>query len=128
MYQYLSSNSDDDQPPPRRQRMIRPRINFNLDNFNGRFRLSRNLAENVLLSIGANLQPSTWRNNSIQPRQQLLLTIRFMATNGFYELVGDAHCVSNSTLCRVTKRVVSEITRIFFRKQLIGLLILQTLR
>ena len=48
-------SDSDDEVQPRRERIFRPRINFNLENFKERFRVTRPQAEIVLHFIGGQL-------------------------------------------------------------------------
>lgn len=96
----------------RRQRHFKPRINFDPAadwEFREKFRLTRQSVTLLENEISANIQHDTDRNMALSPRRQLLLFLRFAATDGFYHLVGDAHGVSKATVCRVVHRVADAV-------------------
>ncbi|MCP4486170.1 MAG: hypothetical protein GY820_02455 [Gammaproteobacteria bacterium] len=99
----------------RRKRKFKNRINFTPDNFSGTFRFTRVGIAEILRVLGPHLQPETGRSFSLSSEEQLLIGIRFYATNGFYKLVGDAHGVSEQTVCQVVKRVTRLINEHLFR-------------
>ncbi|XP_043217108.1 putative nuclease HARBI1 [Amphibalanus amphitrite] len=94
-------------------RVVRPRINGDEDlsptKFRERFRLERAVVEKILHFIGDDLAHDTDRNHALTPKQQLLLTLRFLATGSFYHVVGDAHGPSKATVYRAVHRAVEAI-------------------
>jgi hypothetical protein len=80
----------------RRQRIFRPRINFSIIDFSIRFRLNTITIEKILNEIGIKLQHDSDRNQALSPEKQLLLAIRYLATGGHMQLVGDAHGLSKA--------------------------------
>ena len=76
-------------PINQQQRLVHQRINFNINNFEGTFRISRNIAENLLRSINHLLKHNTQRNK-LYLLSNNLITLRFFATNSFYSC-GDVH-------------------------------------
>lgn len=111
----LFSDSDDDEPiMQRRERNFKKRINFGPDDFRQRFRLSRTQADMLINSIGDLLGSHTRRNHALSPEQKILTALRFLATGGFYKLNGDAHGVSDSTICRSVRSVVEAINQRLF--------------
>jgi hypothetical protein len=95
----LSSTSSDehDVEPPRRParriRFIRDRENpFELQDdveFKKRFRLNKTTLMKLVHLIGDAIEPRTRRNKSLDARAQILITLRFYATGGFLELIGE---------------------------------------
>ncbi len=96
-------------------RNFRARINFEPDFFEGTFRLTRVGVQEILDIVGQYLTPETARNRSLSAEEQLLVAIRFYSTDGFYRLVGDAHGVSDPTVCRIVHKVTSLINQKLFR-------------
>ncbi len=105
---------------PRQPRQFHEKINFVFENsaekFEERFRLPEELVEEILARIRARLQHETERNYTLSPKQQLLLALHFLATNGFYHLVGDSNGPSKATVCRVIQRVVNAINDEYFHQ------------
>lgn len=64
--------------------------------------------------VSHNLLRDTNQNHALTPHQQLLTSLRFLATNGFYHLIRDAHGLSESSVYRSVKAVVSSINDEFF--------------
>ncbi len=114
------SDEEDVDRPPRKRRQFRERINFTFpgspEKFEERFRLPENLLDEIVARIAAYLQHETERNYALSPKQQLLLALHFLATNGFYHLVGDSNGPSKASVCRVIKRVVNAINDDFFHE------------
>ena len=97
----------------RRPREFKERINFSYDHadFVQRFRLSQETVHYLEERIGHHLQRNSNRNHALTPSQQILTSLRFLATNGFYHLIRDSHGPSESSVCVVLKdfvRVVNE--------------------
>ena len=78
------------------------------------FRIPQQIIDNTLLDIGGQLSYPTNRNHCLSAEQQLKLTLRFMASNGFYTLVGDAHGVHQLTVCRAVKRTTNLLVEKYF--------------
>lgn len=102
-------SSDDDQDVPR-ERVFRPRVNFEVEEFVARFRLSPAECDNVLNVIGPRIAHGSGRNQALSERQQLLLTLRFLASNSHFGVLADAHGIDKSTVSRAVHRVVDAIT------------------
>jgi hypothetical protein len=115
----LSSDEDDQEPLrrlPRRIRFIRDRENpFDLhdNDFKKRFRLNKATVMNLVHLIGHTLEPRTHRNKSLDARCQIVITLRFYATGGFLELIGDCMHIHKSNICRVIRRVTCQIAQLF---------------
>jgi hypothetical protein len=118
----LSSTSSDehDVEPPRRParriRFIRDRENpFELHDdveFKKRFRLNKTTLMNLVHLIGDAIEPRTRRNKSLDARAQILITLRFYATGGFLELIGDYMHIHKSNICRTIRRVTNQIAQL----------------
>ncbi len=99
-----------------RHRNYKERINFNPDLFEGTFRLTREGVHDILDMLNPFLQPETGRIRSLSSEEQFLVALRFYSTDGYYRLVGDAHSLSDSSVCRVVKKVTSAINVHLFRE------------
>jgi hypothetical protein len=64
---------------------------------------------NLVHLIGHTLEPRTHRNKSIDARCQIVITLRFYATGGFLELIGDCMHIHKSNICRVIRSVTCQI-------------------
>ena len=96
------------------QRTFRPRINMGPDDFEQRFRLSRDAFEIVLGRIVHRLQHSTGKSGALSPAQQLLISLRFLAAGSHYKVIGDSHSVSKASVCRCIHNCVAAINDILF--------------
>jgi hypothetical protein len=67
---------------------------------------------NLVHLIGDAIEPRTRRNKSLDARAQILITLRFYATGGFLELIGDYMHIHKSNICRIIRRVTSQIARL----------------
>ena len=108
---YSDSSEEDCQV----ERIYRERTNFDFDvsDFQERFRVSHHLLECLTNKLAENLIYDSERNMALTVKQQLLLTLRFLASNGFYNLTGDAHGIHKSTVCRTVKRVTRSINNLY---------------
>ena len=110
-----SSDSDEDNNIKTMQRTNNIRINFNIDNFQDSFRLTRVLAENILRDIAPNLEYTSHRNNALTPEQQFLITLRYFASNSHFQILGHAHGMHKSTVCRAIQRTIKALVDTFFQ-------------
>ena len=85
-----------------------------LDDFVQRFRLQRHQVDLLENTRGGFLQHGTHQNHALSARQQMLLTLRYLADGGRLRLVGDAHGVDKSTMSRVIERVTTVINEQLF--------------
>jgi len=123
MHQLLMTSSEsedhsDQEYAPRRNKVFRPRINF--ENFEGfefkeRFRMAFDEVEFVLQKIGHHLRHPTSQNQALTPKQQLLTTLHWLGNGGQYHLTSDAHGLSKATVCRAVHRVVDTIVNHLFQ-------------
>ncbi|XP_044262631.1 putative nuclease HARBI1 [Tribolium madens] len=113
-----SSESDYEEPerPVRRIRFIRDRENpfemLDEYDFKKRFRLNKATVTYLVHTIGDRVAPKTQRNKSLSAQTQFLIALRFYATGGFLELVGDWMHVHKSSICRIIQKVTREIARL----------------
>ena len=90
-----SSDSSSEENINNQHRRVHTRINFDLiiGDHKEAFRFPQQIIDNILIDIGEELSYPTDGNRSLTAEQQLKLTLRFVASNGFYRLIGDAHGV-----------------------------------
>ena len=88
---------------------------FNDVEFQKRYRLQKQTVMRLVNHIGQNIEPVTRRNQSITAINQILITLRFLATGSFYILLGDDMNVHKSTTCRIIKKVVPQIAALHDR-------------
>ena len=101
----------------RRPRVFLQRQHFLIDaNFAQRFRVSPETATRLENILGPHLMHRTRRNDALSPREQVLTTLRFLATNGFYHLIRDAHGPSEATICHTIRRVSLLINHLLFEE------------
>ena len=100
-----------------RKKTFRPRINMGLTDFEFRFRLTSSQFEEVLSVIKASVEYNSGRSAALSAHEQLLITLRFLATGAFYRLVGDSHGISKSSVCRCVQRCVTAINNCLFHSQ-----------
>lgn len=98
------------------QRIFREATNlfqsYSDEEFYQRFRLTKESVVNVLDIIGPNISPITQRNKSITALNQLLLTLRFLATGTFQNIIGDVIGIYKTTVYRILKKVLSAIANL----------------
>ena len=110
-----SSDSDEELLYPSKKRKVFPnRVPYDNDDFEARFRLSRQQFDYVLSRISERISHRSRRSAASTPEEQLLLTMRFLATGSFYAVVGDCHGFSKSTVCRAVHRCVHAINNELF--------------
>ena len=97
-------------------RVFLPRCHFEVDgDWNQRYRLQEGTVNMILERIKPRLILAN-RKGTISPRQQLLTALRFYSTNSFYHVVRDAHGPSESSVCRIVRRVTESINAEFFEE------------
>lgn len=102
------------------RRIVRPRINFSFmltGSFKERFRVAPSVATNILNIIGPIISHRTLKNDALDARQQLLISLHFFGGGSQYHCVGDMHGIHASTVCRIINRVCRAIINTLFRSQ-----------
>ena len=79
----------------RRIRRYKERINFDLVGFafTERYRFSTLQVEELLFDLGTHLQPEKTGGHNIDPRQKLLIALRYYASGDFCYTIEDTHGV-----------------------------------
>lgn len=94
------------------------RINFNIfgdAQFKEYFRLSIHSVNIVLNNIGPIIEHNTTKNEAVDARQQLLLTLHWLGSGCQFHAVGAMHGISKSTICRTIHRVLGTIVNTMFQ-------------
>ena len=81
------------------------------DEVRRRYRFSTDNIDRLVRLVEPTLQRRTRRNRALTVRQQLLMTLRFLATGAFLQVIGDTFGVDVATV----SRVVTEVTDCLFR-------------
>lgn len=98
-------------------RRNRPRVyrdRFDINDYSDeelfeRIRLQRDSFTELVNRLSPHLPNSSFRNKSISKRQQVYIALRFYATGGFLQLVGDAFGVHKSSVCRIVHKVTDAL-------------------
>ncbi len=77
-----------------------------------RYRFHRNDIAYILELIEPQLRRRTGRSQSLTPREQLLVALRFYATGSIQLLVGDAGGLSQSSVSRAINNVTNALVRL----------------
>ncbi|KAI4454285.1 hypothetical protein MML48_10g00001223 [Holotrichia oblita] len=80
--------------------------NWDDKEFIKRYRVSKETVNILLEHIAEQLRPATDRNYAVAPLQQLLLTLRYLATGSFYITVGDYGGVHKSTAGKIIQKCI----------------------
>nr|XP_008196223.1 PREDICTED: putative nuclease HARBI1 isoform X1 [Tribolium castaneum]XP_015837582.1 PREDICTED: putative nuclease HARBI1 isoform X1 [Tribolium castaneum]XP_015837583.1 PREDICTED: putative nuclease HARBI1 isoform X1 [Tribolium castaneum] len=120
LWESSSSSESENEEPERtvvqRMRFIRDRENsfeiLDEHAFKKRFRLNKATVMHLVDIIGDRVALKTQRNKSLSAQTQMLIALRFYATGGFLELLGDWIHVHKSNICRVIQRVTHDIARL----------------
>lgn len=78
---------------------------YNDDEFEQRYRFSKNGVRHILDLINGELQKHTNRNNPVPPELQLLIALRFYATGSFHMMDADLFGVHQTTVTRIVHKV-----------------------
>ena len=79
-----------------------------------RYRFSRESVEFIIDMLASDLERPTGRNRALKPEEQVLVALRFLASGGFLEVLGDT--VGGIPKCTVS-RIVSSVSTALARKQ-----------
>lgn len=98
----------------RKLRTLQQRIDadyFTDDEFKNRFRFTKDSVEYIMNLISEDLNMDA-RGSPLNPRQQIMITLRYYATGCFQTVAGDLIGVSQSTACRIVHKVSRSIARL----------------
>ena len=98
----------------RRRKLFTARIKMGISDFKERFRLEPHQVDQLLLTIGPDLQQPTSRSGALSPKQQILITLRFLATGSFYKVIADSLGFSKATVGVCIRRCVAAINTHLF--------------
>lgn len=80
--------------------------------FRKRFRMSKQVFQELLHEIGPNLQRDDQRGYPVAPELQLMIALRFYAMGCTQTVTGDLVGVSQSTVCRTIEKVTQIIAKL----------------
>lgn len=92
----------------------RSRIRYECDDLNDgefemRFRLPRDMIDELVGRIRSKIELPKCRNNPISPKLQVLITLRFYASGAFQCVIGDLFGVSQKSVSRIIGKVSNAI-------------------
>ncbi|XP_044750059.1 putative nuclease HARBI1 isoform X2 [Coccinella septempunctata] len=85
---------------------------YNDAEFKHRFRFHKNSVMELLHKIGEKIEAPTKRNRALNAKMQIIVALRFYATGGFQMTIGDHVNITKPTVCRIVKRVSTEIAKL----------------
>ena len=88
------------------RRELDPLNTYTENELRARFRFGRAGIEYIVNLVKEEISPNTRRSYSLSASTQVLLTLRFLASRSFLEVIGDTfHSVDKSTVSRVVRRI-----------------------
>ncbi|XP_052218400.1 putative nuclease HARBI1 [Dreissena polymorpha] len=91
--------------PRQFRRIDRQETDLTDDEVRRRYRFSSDNIDRLVRLLEPSLQRPTRRNKALTVRQQLLLTLRFLASGAFLQIIGDTFGVDIATVSRVVTNV-----------------------
>jgi hypothetical protein len=100
---------------PRRERRYRPR-GLNIDGLydeelRARYRFGRNAINYITNLPHEDLGRDTQRGHALEPEQQVLIALRFLASGSFLQVIGDSLGVDKSTVSRTVRDISLALNR-----------------
>ena len=94
--------------------MYRPEIDpfecYTKRELRSRYRFGREGLEFIVDLLADEISPSTRRSHSLSAEEQVLITLRFLASGSFLEVIGDTFgSYDKSTVSRVVRRVTQAL-------------------
>lgn len=103
----------------RRERRYRPRglniVGLHDSELRARYRFGRNSINYITNLLHEDLVRDTYRGHALEPKQQVLIALRFFATGSFLQVIGDTFGVDKSTVSRVVRDVSLALNRMQHR-------------
>ncbi|XP_060576823.1 putative nuclease HARBI1, partial [Ruditapes philippinarum] len=96
--------------PRQFRRVDRQLTDFTDEELRKRYRFSADNIDRLVRLIGPLLERQTRRNQALTPRQQILITLRFLATGNFMQVIGDTFGMDIASV----SRVITKVTDILF--------------
>ena len=79
---------------------------YNDNELRQRYRFGRHTIEYITRLLHDNISPMTNRNHSVSATRQVLITLRFLASGSFQQVIGDSVAgLDKSTVSRIVRRV-----------------------
>lgn len=99
-----------------KQRVYRQRVHpletYDDDEIRRRYRLTRELINDLHTLIEVDLEHPTRRSHAVAPIDQICCALRFYATGSFQAVVGDSLGLHRTTVSRIISRVTDAICRL----------------
>ncbi|XP_068728205.1 putative nuclease HARBI1 [Montipora capricornis] len=89
-----------------RRELVDPLNHYSEEELRSRYRFGREGINAIVELLSDEIAPSTRRNHSLSATEQVLVTLRFLASGSFLEVIGDTFLsYDKSTVSRVVRRV-----------------------
>lgn len=100
---------------PRKNRVYRREIDplesYTENELRSRYRFGRESLQFIVDLVSEEIAPATRRSHSLSAKEQVLITLRFLASGSFLEVVGDTFLsYDKSTVSRVVRRVTQALS------------------
>ena len=109
----LQSNLSNSQRPRKRRiyrRQLDPLESYTDCELRSRYRFGRRAINYIVELVAAEITPNTNRNHSVSAEMQVLVTLRFLASGSFLQVIGDTFLgFDKSTVSRVVRRVTQAL-------------------
>ncbi len=112
----FDSDSDEDRQADPQSRIFRLRQYYVLENFDERFGLSRFQFEQLLQTIGNDIESPTARSHALTPTDKLLAALRFYACGIFNYTIGDCQGPKKSSICCAVCQVTAILNLRLFQQ------------
>ena len=109
----LQSNLSNSECPRKRRiyrRQLDPLESYTDCELRSRYRFGRRAINYIVELVAAEIMPNTNRNHSVSAEMQVLVTLRFLASGSFLQVIGDTFLAfDKSTVSRVVCRVTQAL-------------------
>ena len=106
----MLSNFDNPRKSRVYRREIDPLESYTENELRSRYRFGRESLQFIVDLLSEEIAPATRRSHSLSAKEQVLITLRFLASESFLEVVGDTFLsYDKSTVSRVVRRVTQAL-------------------
>ena len=109
----LQSNLSNSERPRKRRiyrRQLDPLESYTDCELRSRYRFGRRVINYIVELVAAEITPNTNRNHAVSAEMQVLVTLRFLASGSFLQVIGDTFLgFDKSTVSRVVRRVTQAL-------------------
>jgi len=104
--QHISNFGNTRRARDHRRELVDPLNHYSEEELRSRYRFGREGINFIVELLSDEIAPSTRRNHSLSATEQVLVTLRFLASGSFLEVIGDTFLsYDKSTVSRVVRRV-----------------------